>query len=51
MMLKNYLEVVQNVFIQGKSSRTISLNSNYLVCLKTQREISNFTFKQADVSG
>ena len=30
--------LVQNLFIQGKSSRTISLNTNYLVLFKNPRD-------------
>ncbi|MPV02350.1 hypothetical protein FVA96_24470 [Escherichia coli] len=30
--------LVQNVFIQGKSSRTISLNTNYLILFKNPRD-------------
>lgn len=32
------LYLVQNLFVQGKSSRTISLNTNYLVLFKNPRD-------------
>ena len=30
--------MVQNLFVQGKSSRTISLNTNYLILFKNPRD-------------
>lgn len=34
------LYIVQNLFVQGKSSRTISLNTNYLVLFKNPRDVA-----------
>ncbi len=35
--------IVKNVFIQGKASRTISLNTNYLVLFKNPRDKCQIT--------
>ncbi len=32
--------ILQNLFVQGKSSRTISLNTNYLVIFRNSRDAS-----------
>ena len=43
--------IVQNLFHQGKGSRSISLNSHYLVLIQeSTRQIANFDSCQADVS-
>ena len=43
--------VVQNLFHQGKGSRSRNLNSHYLVLFKiSTRQIANLDFRQAGVS-
>ncbi len=32
--------LVQNLFVQGKSSRTISLNANYMILFKNPRDVN-----------
>ncbi len=32
--------IVQNLFVQGKSSRTISLNANYMILFKNPRDVN-----------
>ena len=42
--------IVQNLFHQGKGSRSISLKSHYLVLFKNPRHIANLDSGQANVS-
>ena len=36
------LYIVQNMFDQGKSSRTVSLNSHYIVAFRNMKDLSQF---------